>query len=179
MTIHILKKRHWILVSLLAVMGISVPGASRASVIDFAGNGSTVLYWGPGGAGGNQTYAEIFTALDSLLLNYSLNVYSLGGTFPFVSEIYRWDGSQIVGPAFYESAVQNTTNSLTTYTFNPNVGLIAGQQYLALVSNQPHGASLGGSGSGLMELSDAPVSGSGFRWSYSPPGANTWRSLVR
>jgi hypothetical protein len=43
------------------------------------------------------------------------------------------------------------TPTLTSYTFTPNLSLIAGDKYIAIFTNQPDGVSLGGSGSGFAE----------------------------
>ena len=66
--------------------------------------------------------------------------------FPFVSQIYAWAGTVTNGTPLFTSSVQYITTDLVPYTFTPNVAVIPGQQYVALVTNSPMGISLGGGG---------------------------------
>jgi hypothetical protein len=141
---------------------------ARANTINDAANGIDVHFWGPSSEG-NQTYGQVFTAPQSILNDYSLTVSS-SNAFPFKSQIYFWNGSGTTGAALYTSATFETTTSFATYTFTPSINLIAGDQYVALVTNQPEGVSLGGTGTGTMELSSA--NGSYFTFTEGDPGGN-------
>jgi hypothetical protein len=139
---------------------------AQASSIDYAGNGNSIIYWGSS-SGDNQSYGVAFTAPQAVLQDYSLTVSS-DTSFPFVSQVYAWNGSSAVGSALYTSGTFNTTGSFTTYTFTPDIDLVAGDQYIAFVTNEPDGVSLGGSGYGAMEqTSDAP--GDDFYYAVDDP----------
>jgi hypothetical protein len=60
-----------------------------------------------------------------------------------------------MGPALHASGVNDSTSSLTTYTYSPDIHVTAGDQYIAFVTNQPGRVSLGGTGSSLMQGSIA------------------------
>ena len=125
----------------------------QATTINFASNGNELIYWGPS-SGGNQTYGQVFTAPQSMLDDYSLSASSTN-PFPFVSQIYAWNGSSSgpdgpIGPSLFTSSVLNTTTSTTTYTFTPDIVLTPGVEYVALFTNQPNGVALGGTGFGSM-----------------------------
>lgn len=168
----------------------SINGEAQASVIDYAGNGQIVGSWGPDYSTTTPSFGQIFTAPQSVLNDYSLTISS-SNPFPFVSQIYTWNGTDpsyiyhgpgTVGPALYTSAVMQTpapsgpfpaqTEVFTTYTFAPNIILTVGDQYLylAIVTNQPDGASLGGTGYGHMELSSA----SGSYFTFFDAGQGFW-----
>jgi hypothetical protein len=53
-------------------------------------------YWGPSTG---QSYGQIFTAPQTILDDYTLILR--GDPFPFVSQIYHYDSTSIVGPALY------------------------------------------------------------------------------
>jgi hypothetical protein len=132
--------------------------AASASFIDYAGNGLIVGSWGPDYSATTPSFGQIFTAPQSVLNDYSLSIAS-SNPFPFVSQIYAWDGTDpsyiyhgpgTVGPALYTSTVMQTpatpnfpaqTEVFTTYTFSPNITLTAGATYLAVITNQPNGVS--------------------------------------
>jgi hypothetical protein len=156
--------------SLVATALLSSIGAVGAATIDYPANGNTVHYWGPSSLD-NQSYGEIFTAPQAVLDDYSLSVYGTQ-SFPFVSQVYQWTGSTTVGSALYTSVTSNTTTTLTTFTFSPDMVLIPGDQYIAFVTNQPSGVSLGGSGFGYMETSS--VNRNNFRFAEFDPQGGTW-----
>ena len=106
---------------------------AAASTISYAPDGGQEGLWGPGPSG--QSFGVLFTAPEPFLLDYSLTVS--GSNFPFVSEIYQvtpstsvfqLPGSTTVGPALFTSGILNTTPALATYTFNPNITLVAGEE---------------------------------------------------
>ena len=116
----------------------------------------------------DSPYGMIFTAPQSVLDDYSLST-SGSPSFPFVSQVYQFDGTTIVGSALFTSAIQFTTPGVfTTYTFAPNISLIAGDQYMAIMTNDPNGVSLGGNdpifgGLGYAEGTNA----TGFAFDYA------------
>jgi hypothetical protein len=125
---------------------------AKADSITYPDSGHNISSWGPT-ASGNITFGEIFTATQPILIDYSLSVFDPNQTgFPFVSQVYQWNGTTVVGSALYTSAILDTTTTLTTYTFSPNISLIPGDQYIAFATNEPSGVSLGGSGEAAMEL---------------------------
>ena len=143
----------------IALLLLMMAGA-KAVTISYTGNGGDVGSWGPQGI----VYGEVFTAPEPVLVDYSLNL--IGGEFPFVSQIFHWNGAMntTVGAALYTSPIAdiaNFTNHFETYTFRPNISLMTGEQYIAIVTNFPDGTtSLGGSrdiGAGA-ELSSASIS---------------------
>lgn len=98
------------------------PVSTFASTIDIpvAPGASYIQYWGPS-SGGNQSYGEIFTAPDPVIDDYSFLLRS-SNPFPFVSQIYSWNpGTGLIGSALYTSAIQQTTTSSQTFTFDPNL----------------------------------------------------------
>jgi hypothetical protein len=143
------------------VLGAALAGAiampASAASIDNPANGGTIDAWGPSAIGGGQSYGEIFTAAGSVLNDFTFTV--AGDSYPFVAQVYAWNGVGATGPALYTSGIDTLTGTLTSYTFNPNIGLIAGNLYVAFVTNQPSGVSLGGSGSGYMAASDGGTGG--------------------
>jgi hypothetical protein len=70
----------------------------------------------------------LFTAPESTLDDFSVTVSDFDTPFPFVSQVYAWDGSETIGPALYTSGVGDTTSSLTTYTYSPDMHVTAGDQ---------------------------------------------------
>jgi hypothetical protein len=132
---------------------------ARAETINYPANG-IVLGWGPADT---LSIGQVFTAPQAILDNYSLSVASVAEpfpvTFPFVSQIYLWNAStdQVMGSALYTSPQQETvltdSNITTTTTYTANIQLTPGDQYIAFVSNDPYGTSLGAPGSGIIEAS--------------------------
>ena len=150
---------------------------TKAATIDYAPNGPVVEFWGAGAGASNISYGQTFTAPEAILQSYSLIVAQGNQTsFPFVSQIYHYQ-SAVVGPALFTSAVSFTTTNFTAYTFFPNINLIAGDQYIAVVTNDPNGVSLGGNdpiigGLGLAAGTDTVTAG--FHYATGDPsiGAN-------
>ena len=149
-----------------------IANAAKADSINDPGNGSTIFYWGPS-SGFNQSYGVIFTAPEAVLDDFSLTVDSTDTNFPFVSQVYAWNGTTTVGPALYTSGVQNTTLTMTTYTWIPDITLTTGDEYIAFVTNQPFGVSLGGSGDGAMEAGNGP-----FEFAVGAPAGGSWSTFV-
>jgi hypothetical protein len=146
----------------LAAAGLAAASA-HASSIDIPYDGTNIALWGPN-AIGDQSYGQVFTALDSKLVDYSLTVY--GDAFDFVSQVFAFNGTGAVGPALYTSGVSVVPGSLTTFTYTPGVTLTAGQAYIAIVTPDPGGVNLGGSGVAYMA---ANSSASGFRYAEGDP----------
>jgi hypothetical protein len=132
---------------------------AEASTISYPGNGGAVGTWGPNPLGySNASYGIIFTAPQSFLDDFSLTVDSTDTNFPFVSQVYAWNNilDTTTGSALYTSAEQYTTLTMTTYTWYPDIALTPGNEYIAFVTNQPLGVTLGGLGDGAMERGGAP-----------------------
>jgi hypothetical protein len=157
-----------------AVILLGDTGRSMADFIDIPSGGSIEFYWGPS-SGGNQSYGEIFTVPGSstVLNDYTLTVAS-DSSFPFVSQLYAWNGTTTIGPALFTSDVLTTTSTLTSYTFNPDISVTAGNQYIAFVTNQPNGVSLGGSGLGIMAQTNSSFPGAGFAFAEGNPAGGSW-----
>jgi hypothetical protein len=157
------------------VLGAALAGAivtsASAAAIDNPGNGGTISEWGPGAVGGGQSYGEIFTAAGNVLNDFTFTV--AGNSYPFVAQVYAWSGTGATGPALYTSGVTALTATLTSYTFTPNLSLSSGSLYVAFVTNQPNGVSLGGSGTGYMAASNGGTGGT-FEFVEGNPAVATW-----
>jgi hypothetical protein len=146
------------------LLGFMLPllslSAASAATIDYPYNYVYVGYWGPPYEA-NRSFGQVFTSPGGILIDYSLIVGSYYTPFPFESQLYQWNGKSPSGPALFTSSVFYATTSpiLTTYTFAPGVSTSAGTQYIAFVTNQPGGVSLGGSGYGYIGLANT-VAGS-------------------
>jgi len=150
-------------------------GQVKAGVIDIPTDGTEISYWGPSSSF-NQSYGQIFTVPggSTVLNDYTLTVRYFDTSFPFVSQLYAWNGTTTTGPALFTSGTLNTAPTETPYTFTPNVGVTAGQQYIAFVTNQPNGASLGGSGYGDMAGTYGSYSGGQFEYAGGNPQGGSW-----
>ena len=166
-----MKPRVWFACCALLLM---VDGA-QAATIDYPDNGSTVFYWGPSSFG-NQSYGQVFTAPQSFLNDYSFSVGS-STPFPFLSQVYQWNGTTTTGSALFTSPTLDTTTFVEAYTFTPNISLIAGDQYIAFVTNQPNGVGLGGSGEGVMATSS--VGFNQFYFAVGNPVGGAWETFSR
>jgi hypothetical protein len=151
--------------SLTSLIGLDV---ARASTISQPGDTEFMSVWGPLTG---TTYGQIFTAPDPFLLDYTLNLKGTG-SFPFVSQIYQWTGTGTTGAALFTSSAMTISTNNESYDFAANISLLAGQQYIALVTNQPDGVSLGGTGSGYMETTSAATSG--FAYTSESPTDAFW-----
>jgi hypothetical protein len=152
---------------------------AAGGVIDISGGNLSACCWG--GAGG-IAYGQIFTvpAGERVLVNYSFSLDSLNAQFPFVSQVYAWNGSGVTGPSLFTSGVLFSPLPLdvfaTTVLF-PSIAVTAGQQYIALVTNQPSGVSLGApadSGGGMFLNQDNPYAGGQFAFKGGNPETGPW-----
>jgi hypothetical protein len=160
------------------LLGAALAGAlalpASAAAIDNPANGGTISSWGPSAVGGGQSYGDIFTAPGSVLNDFTFTV--AGSTYPFVAQVYAWNGTGATGPALYTSGINNLTATLTAYTFTPNLSLTLGNAYVAFVTNQPNNVSLGGTGSGFMAASDGGTGGF-FEFAEGDPSvAANWQT---
>ena len=134
--------------------------------------GGEISYWGPSAVGGGQSYGLVFTApVTAVLLDYTLSVMYDDTSFPFVSQVYAWNGTTTTGSALYTSGVSSTPPTLTPFTFDPDVPVIAGDSYIAFVTNEPDGVSLGGSGLGGMASGSGPAT---FMFAEGNPSGGIW-----
>jgi hypothetical protein len=153
--------------TVLVVMG-ALP--AMASSLTNPDNGGLISFWGPSSAD-NQSYGTVFTAPQPVLDDFTVWVDDADTSFPFVAQVYAWNGSTTTGPALYTSGVEATTGAITPYTFSPDIMLTTGDSYIAFVTNQPGGVSLGGSGNGNMEASSGPLT---FLFAEGDPQGGSW-----
>jgi len=143
------------LVAAVGAIVLLIGGMTRAAVtvISIPTDGNVLNTWGPNGPGieNDQTYGQVFTAPlgDFFLDSYTFTVWTTdipghpGIPFPFVSQVYSWDGLKATGAPLYSSEVEMTTTNPTAYVFHPAIGVTAGQKYVACVTNEPGGVSIG------------------------------------
>jgi hypothetical protein len=160
------------------LLGAALAGASAlpasAAAIDNPGNGGTIEAWGPSATGGGQSYGDIFTAPGSVLNDFTFT--AAGESYPFVAQVYAWNGTGATGPALYTSGLNTLTATLTAYTFTPNITLTVGNAYVAFITNQPNNVSLGGSGTGYIAASDGGTGGI-FEFAEGDPSlGTTWQT---
>ena len=142
------------IVSAAIIAFLTLPNEAKADTINIASDNETVGWWGPSTG---QSYGEIFVAPQPILDDFTLWVSSVGQNggaivnFPFVAQVYQFNGATTVGGALYTSATMTTTSTMSAFTFSPNITLTPGAEYIAFVTNEPNGVSLGGRGVGLME----------------------------
>jgi hypothetical protein len=73
-----------------------------------------------------------------------------------VAQVYQFNGTTVVGGPLYTSAIVDlTTSTFSAFTFSPDITLTPGTEYVALVTNDPNGVSLGGYGGGLIAAGTA------------------------
>lgn len=164
-------KRNLVLTAMLAA-AFAAPVAlpAHATSVTNTPIAGTITYWGPSTVGGGQSYGLVFTAPQGRLNDFSLTVEDDGTSFPFVSQVYAWNGTNTTGSALFTSGVDNTTSSLMTYTWTPNINVTPGQSYIAFVTNQPgpSGTPLGGTGTGEMQQGTGPAT---FMFAVGNPSA--------
>ncbi len=165
-----------LLLAALATM-LSGVGRAKADHIDIPPTGGDLYYWGPSAIGGGQAYGQSFTAPpgDTILNDYTLTVS--GSSFPFVSQVYAWNGSATTGKALFTSAIFDlSTEVLTPYEFEPDIPVTPGQQYIAIVTNEPNGTPLGGTGYAEMAAGTSYAGGGMYYYEYVPnPGFAGWQ----
>lgn len=169
-------------VLLLAVVVLLALGSSvSASVILIEDGNLGAGSWGPDAA----RYGQTFTVPtgDSLMIDFTFDIVTLNDPFPFVSQVYGWDGyGRTIGSALFTSDVATTptpgSNSYTRFTFTPNIEVNSGQQYVAFVTNVLDGKSLGTgvNSGGMMHLNSDNVYADG-RFVWSSPTENSWAEL--
>jgi hypothetical protein len=155
-------------------------GPAKADNIDIPSSGNSIAAWGPSAIGGGQAYGQSFTVPpgDTVLMDYTLTVGAQlnNSSFPFVSQVYAWNGSATTSSALFTSATYDLTGtSFTPYDFVPDITVTSGQQYIALATNQPEGVTLGGSGFAGMEAGEPYAGGNLYYYEYTPnPGYSGW-----
>ena len=160
------------------VLGICV-GVAEADVINLPPNPGVIF--GDFGPGSNGSIGQVFTAPQAILNDYSLTIGNADpliiSTFPFVSQVYLWNGSGVVGSALFTSSTQTSTVALTTFTFSPDITLTSGDQYLAFVTNDPNGVSLGNSSptAGSTAFLEESTVNSGAVFTFGNPNG-TWNT---
>lgn len=117
-------------------VGVGASGAMAYTAIDTNPSWDGVQFINSFGNPNTATYGQIITvpAGESVLTSFSFQINDQGTAFPMQAEVYAWDSvnSRATGAARYESAPVNTAgvNAFRRFTFNPNVALTAGQQYV-------------------------------------------------
>ncbi len=165
---------------LLAALATMLGGVGRAKAdyIDIPRSG-VYFYWGPSATGGGQAYGQSFTTPpgDTILNDYTLTVSTDATAFPFVSQVYAWNGSATTGTALFTSAIYDLSDfALTPYEFDPDIPVTPGHQYIALVTNAPQGTSLGGTGTAYMASGTSYAGGNFYFYEYVPnPGFTGWQ----
>jgi hypothetical protein len=102
-----------------------------------AAQASPITYAAPyvGGLGYIPTFGEVFTppAGNTVLNSFSFYFQTSGtGPYAFSGYVYGWNGSAVTGSALFSA---NGVVSGDGYqTFSPNLGLTAGQSYIAMFS---------------------------------------------
>lgn len=92
----------------------------------------------PFGVPDSQTYGQVFTApITGTLTSFTLHLDGAVGALH--GAVGRWNGSAAFGFGFGESANLYTSGTVAStsagpYTFTPNIGVLAGQQYVAYLS---------------------------------------------
>jgi hypothetical protein len=63
------------------------------------------IIFGDFGPGNNHSIGQVFTAPQAILNDYSLTIGNANAlitdTFPFVSQVYLWNGTGVVGSALF------------------------------------------------------------------------------
>jgi hypothetical protein len=151
--------------------------ASSVTNTPIYGVGVIIGDWGPSALGGGQSYGLVFTAPQSELNDFSVAVSSdasVETVIPpllFVAQVYAWNGSETTGFALYTSAANILVANLKTYTFTADIAVTEGASYIAFVTSQPGGVSLGGSWSGWMQAGYGPATLWFAEGNPSAPGA--------
>jgi hypothetical protein len=123
-------------VTLLMLFLVGLPHAEAGAIIDIPNGNLSACCWGPNGG---ASYGQIFTAPagESVLLSYSFSLESLNAQFPYVSQVYAWNGVAITGPSLFNSPALFSPLPLDTFTtvvFSPSIAVTQGKQYIALIS---------------------------------------------
>jgi hypothetical protein len=162
-----------ILATIATAATLSVAPLS-AQNIDQPFNGSPVYNFGNAGAGFIPTIGQSFVATGSLLTSFTFwlsNEASLGTggsntpnaeELTFQAYLAAWDGTGIVGPLLYSSALQSGPLAVSqAYTFNTGaLALTGGASYIAFLTVPD--MSLLESSAALEESDDASGSGQAF-----------------
>jgi hypothetical protein len=173
-----MKSRTMVAATLLMLCLVGLPQA-EAGVIDISGGDDSAGSWG---GTAHISYGQTFTvpAGDSVLVDYSFSL--VGGTahpFLFVSQVYAWNGSGVTGPSLFtsEALLTRPLDIYSTYVFAPSIPVTAGQQYIALVTNQPDGVPFEAppdSGGGMFLKEGNPYAGGEFVFTGDNPATGRW-----
>ncbi|MBX9698173.1 MAG: PEP-CTERM sorting domain-containing protein [Acetobacteraceae bacterium] len=132
------------LAGLALTLGAAATPATAAVFTNAPSDAGTIFSFG---APDTTSYGQVFLAPGGTLQSwtFSLDAANTGG---FKLVVADWNGSQAVGPALYESAVMNgVPGGIQAYTFSGiNLGLTAGDDYIAYITVAGVGSPLGGSG---------------------------------
>lgn len=140
---------------------------AKASVISTLDN-SDFDFRCLGTAGGcGQTFGQTFTVVGSetRLIDFGFILSSVeSGSLNIQFNLFAWNGSNIAGPALFQSSVLSINNAeAQLYTFATNVDLTSGNQYMAFINTAGIGNSTNPS-SGFDAFSGSVYSGGSFRW---------------
>jgi hypothetical protein len=134
--------------ALALVLVASLMGTARAAVtIDTTPSWNFPNAVEPFGSPNTATYGEVVTAPGSTLQSFTF--YMNQSSFNFGGYVYAWNGTQATGPQLWASGPMATAGSGTyeAITFNPNVSVTSGSQYV-LFASVSDAAYYGGGGRG-------------------------------
>lgn len=164
--------------AVLFSMVLLVSGYVNAGIISTIGtSGSDFRCLGTAGGCG-QTFGQTFTVtgLDTYLDDLGLVLSRVdNGPLNVQFKLYSWNGSNISGASLFQSSVLSVNNSISQlYTFDTNVNLVSGNQYMALFDTSGIGNTTAPA-SGFTSISNASYAGGSFFWERTS-GNGVWNS---
>ena len=154
-------------------IGTSSPaGATTVTISNSPTNGDFSSL----GSTSTQTYGEVFTApvtgtMSSFTMYLQYPVGALEGG------VGTWNGSFSPSELYISNSVPSTAPGITSYTFDPNVAVIANQQYVAFLT--VWGVAGANGGAAIMPTG---TSGGGidyFAYTADPGGNAPWPTFLR
>lgn len=164
--------------AVLFSMVLLVSGYVNAGIISTIGtSGSDFRCLGTAGGCG-QTFGQTFTVtgLDTYLDDFGFVLSRVdSGPLNVQFNLYSWDGSDISGASLFQSSVLSVNNSISQlYTFDTNVNLVSGNQYMALFDTSGIGNTTAPR-SGFTRIDSASYTGGNFFWERTS-GNGVWNS---
>jgi len=164
--------------AVLFSMVLLVSGYVNAGIISTIGtSGADFRCLGTAGGCG-QTFGQTFTVtgLDTYLDDFGFVLSRVdSGPLNVQFNLYSWDGSDISGASLFQSSVLSVNNSISQlYTFDTNVNLVSGNQYMALFDTSGIGNTTAPR-SGFTRIDSASYTGGNFFWERTS-GNGVWNS---